>query len=358
MAGRALDQCADFVHTTLNALPDNEFESLITRQSYVLEDLMDKGAVEKGTPGKAIQFEALVKAGSAQAYYPGEALDMTDIDGSMVAGEVPYKFYATKIIIDEQMMEQQEAVDSNGAVRQPGFIKLRDVKREQAVTGLANLLDDHFHSVDGNIGNAKYFYGLKYWLTGDGLAADGTASVAGISTTTTPRWKNQAIYISTANKLRWSMIRMARLTRFRPVPHGMRGESPEAEWKKQIIVCDGDTGETLEEILYRQRGDNVSSDLSVGMPVFRGRSIMTDESLGNGVKIAGTTSYAGKGEMYFLNKRTFKVRVDPKHNFEVMPPREPVNQFIKVIWIRWKGNTVCINREANGVIYGWPALVA
>lgn len=120
-----------------------------------------------------------------------------------------------------------------------------------------------------------------------------------------------------------------------------------------LIVCDPTSRRLLNSAYYNtyRRLMEKDNDYPFDNLMFRGAHVISDQDIANVAGVNTDTSVAtGKGTMYGLNSKFFKIKYDKECNFMLTDLQKPVNQDGKVGHVMWMGNTMVTNRRKHFVI--------
>lgn len=122
-----------------------------------------------------------------------------------------------------------------------------------------------------------------------------------------------------------------------------------------LIVTDPTSRRLLNSAYYNayRRLLEKDNDYPFDNLYFRGAHVISDQDVPN---VAGgnvdTSVATGKGTMYGLNSKFFKIKYDKECNFMLTDLQKPVNQDGKIGHVMWMGNTMVTNRRKHFVIGG------
>ncbi|MBR3651479.1 MAG: phage major capsid protein [Victivallales bacterium] len=190
----------DLVMSVIDQLPPADLVQIAQElRDYHVFPTLFKGSGDKlkvvTAGGTECVFDALVKksqnARNVGLYEPDT---VSAIDG-LAKGQVPWRHTQVSYLFEDHEIAMN--ADPHQLVN---LIKLR---REQAMLGLADLLEANFFGKPENADDAKTPWGLFYWLVKstavnsatsncgfNGGAPSGFSNVAGLSPSTYPQWKN------------------------------------------------------------------------------------------------------------------------------------------------------------------------
>ena len=291
-------------------------------------------------------------------------------------------------------LSEQDARHNRGPDQ---IINLPEYVRELMMTACAKSLEEAVFEPTGSFDHyaegpdAKVMQGIKYWITPDGLAPDGSASVGGINASTLGLWQNQRITpvgstdigpngsafsspITSADELHGAMQRMIDILGFsspegipsiKHMPKTQNNPNRSEHW----IVGDYRSIANYRASRFN-REDNVRYDQFRELPTFNGVPMEFSPLLGigpgglwrdnNSVDLfAGGARTGGNfdsgtrpntGELFFINLKYFRVFVDSEWSPGFRPPFPLPQQHGTAHWVSWWLNTICLARHLHGYI--------
>lgn len=237
-----IDELADLLATTLNDLPQQEFEVLWDNQDYEATRIyqQDRMVIDGGV--KIERKVMLSNTGNARyrKYYD---TDDPAVGDHMDTITVPWCRLGTNYSWED--LEILHQMNNTKA-----FIQLLKTRRIDGLWSLADLIEDRFWKTPTNSTDTLYPYGVPYYInmmnkdtTTDGFvgqtiryqdATTGT-SCAGIDAATESKWRNYAALYTTIDNAFMKKVRLAFLyTRF----------------KAPIIVNDPSSKRSLQKRFY------------------------------------------------------------------------------------------------------------
>lgn len=263
----ALEQYVDLITTTLRELERTEWADIVVdlQEHICLPYLLKKKRVEFGS-GYGYQFNVRVGTNSPAQNVLVNAVDAPTTADMFVVGTGNYRITNTYWLVNEI------EIDAN---RSPArLVNLMQGKRVDAMTSLADKMEDNFWGKPTDSTDVLTPRGVQYWIVSNasngfnGGIPTGFSDVAGISPTTYPRWKNYTGRYVTMNKtdgirkIRRAMTK----TNFRPpVPYpssvgesyDKTGYEPNRFMLYSTYGTDASPGTipTCEEILESQNDD-------------------------------------------------------------------------------------------------------
>lgn len=350
MATIQADDIADLVAGTLKDLGKPKFQQIAqSLQDYEVFPRWfkkDKTVIDSGI---GIQ-RTLMNRTQGNARHTGlYQTDITNVRDAIDQLSVPWRHAETSYALDvrEMMMNKGSALIFN--VIQP--------RRDGSMIDLVELLENAAWSAPASSSDNLLPYGLPYWIvknatTGfNGGAASGHTTVAGVSLTDSPTFKNYtALY---TNKTKADLV-----SKMRTAHRKIRFKSPIAgsDYSKGVadryriyvnettIAAFEDVGEAQNENLGRDIasvwGGDVSKSREGGI-MFRGSPIVWIPKLD-----ADTTD-----PVYMIDHDTFMPCV-LKENFmreTVIKPSQEQHNTVKV-FTDLSYNFICLNRRGNAVL--------
>jgi len=260
---------ADLIATTLEDLPDGQFEVMWDSQAYEFCSIYQKSRrkIDGGT--KIVRNVVLDNTGAA-SYRRLYDTDVPTVEQVHKQIEVPWCQLGTNYSWDvlEIMRNKNSA---------KGFIDLMESRRVERLWGFAELLEDRGWQTPTSATDTLYPYGVPYYLnyvtagsTTGGFVGqtiryqDGTTGTtcAGLSAADNAKWRNYAdIYTAVNNGLLRTLRKAFLLTRFRP-PAFVKSPGQDNPGPMVKLYANSDTCVELMD-LADQRDDNSSpSDLA------------------------------------------------------------------------------------------------
>jgi len=208
MPGISNSDLADLQKTTLENLPDLDFEVALDKQWYhAIDTWFRKDKIQEESGTSISRRIILDNSGNAShvRLYQKTALNQNDVQHAITAPWVQAQSYYN--------IERREALRNRKPAK---FISLLQSRRVDAQIALANLLEDRAWLTPQNATDDLNPRGLPYWLT-KGVSAttstgdfnsvtvrygDGTTSATdkgGLSPTTYPKWRSYSATYTTVN---------------------------------------------------------------------------------------------------------------------------------------------------------------
>lgn len=261
------DEIADLVATTLRDLGEFKWTDLATDlQDYVaLPKLLKKEKVQFDA-GYGIQFNAMVDHSGAAHNTGLYEVDTVNVADVMKSANIPWRHATTNYAYERR------EVAMNRSPRK--IIDLLKIRRADAMISLAELMEDNFWSAPASSSDELAPYGVPYWIVKNntegfnGGTPSGFSDVAGLNTTTYPRWRNWTAQYTVVSKddLVRKMRKAATFTKFKSpteVPSYSRGN-------RYGYYANYDVVGRMEELLEAQN-DDLGNDVASkdGMVTFR-----------------------------------------------------------------------------------------
>ena len=350
MATIQADNIADLVAGTLKDLGKPKFQQIAQEiQDYEVFPRWFKKDKVLLDSGIGIQRNLMNRTQGNARHVGLYQTDITNVRDAIDQLTVPWRHAETSYAMDvrEVMMNKGDALIFN----------IIEPRRDGAMIDLVQLLEDYAWSSPGSSSDNLLPYGLPYWVvknatTGfNGGAASGHTTVAGVSLTDSPTFKNYtALY---TNKTKADLI-----TKMRTAHRKIRFKSPvagsdyskAAADKYRIYVNETtiagfeDVGEAQNENLGRDIASVWGGDVSKGREggiMFRGNPLVWVP------KLDADTS----DPVYMIDHGCFMPYV-MKENFmreTVIKPSQDQHNVVK-IFIDLSYNYVCVNRRGNAVL--------
>ena len=245
------------------------------------------------------------------------------------------------------------------------IVNLLSTRRHDALTSFAELMEDNFWGMPANTTDEteqKKPLGVPYWVVrnatkgfnGGVPIGGGHTTVAGLSPTTYPRWKNFTGSYRVMDKkdlvrlLREAVVKCDfRQPISQPSPTGDGGP-------KYIIASTYEVIQRMEELL-EQQNDNLGNDVASkdGQVMFRRTPIKWVPWLDANQDSTGvdTANHYGKNPIYGVNKRAFRMVFKTGKFMQRSKPLIAPNQH-SVRHIHWDSwcQFQCFDRRGNFVV--------
>ena len=294
------------MRTKRKRLTDNISDSYPT-----LGEFRKSGMIETETGGKQIQEDLMYALQGGQWFDTYDVLSTDRIDG-VTAAIYDWAYMAVPIVISH--VEETENRASDRA------IKLIEAKTTQAMQGAFDTANAQIFSAQ----SGKSMLGLQDILTAGAKGQNGNGALGGITSTASVHtwWANQTDSTALA-------------TNFLTKTNGdvydgvakmgdMWNLCTEGNESPDIIFTNYDLYGNYEEIFEGTGHLRTTVGGRVGVdgrnPTFRGASIVPDRD-------------APASEMYFINKKFLKLKVQAGMNFAKTPFEKPTNQLAKVAFV-------------------------
>ena len=296
--------------------------------SYPTVDRFRKsGNVEIETGGKEIQEDLMYGLGTSEWFDGFDVLSTQATDG-ITAAFYQYRYNATPIVISDT--EDTES-------RKSGSVKLITAKTKQAMTKSFDTVNAQLHGAQ----SGKSMLGLQ-----DICAQATGTTLGGISQSTNTWWDNKredfdATYTTFLTKVgdQYSgVLDMGKVW----------NAVSEGNDKPNLILCSFTHYGNYEAIFegtghtrFTASGNRAGPNFGIGAEgdiTFRGAPVVPDRD-------------CVTDDMYFLNTKFLKLRIQAGKNFAKTPFREPANQLAKVAFVVFGAQLVTNNRRRQGVLY-------
>jgi hypothetical protein len=298
--------------------------------SYPTIDRFRKsGILETESGGKEIQEDLMYALGSSEWFDGFDVLSTAATDG-ITSAFYTFAYNATPIVIS--MTEEKESRKSDSAV------KLLTAKTQQAMTKSMDTINSALHVSAGG----KAMLSLQDIIP----QASGT-TLGGINATNETWWENQRTDFDAS----YTTFSTQTTTRHQgPIAMGtVWNNCSEGNDKTNLIATSFGNLQRYEEMFEAsdsftrfttngsKRGGGgdlgITGDLSFrGAPIYADRDCVADD-------------------MYFLNTKYLKLKMQAGLNFAKTPFKEPANQMAKVAFIVTGVQLVTNNRRRQGVLY-------
>jgi len=271
------DAIKDLITTTQRELGELKFTELASdlTEHVAMAELLTKNRVSFDS-GTAIQWNLMMGHSNAAKEVGLFEVDSLDIQDQMVTANVPWRHVTVNYAIERRELAMN---------REPRrLVELIKIRRSDAMASMAELMEGRFWGRPAANTDVKRVYGVNYWLVHNGSNGNGFTGgtplggftdVAGLNTTTYPRWRNysaQTTAVSgdtnltdTVTKWREAAVK----TNFKPIP-GVTN-TPYGTGNTYGYYCNYNVLGALETRLTQQN-DNLGNDLAPkdGKVVFRG----------------------------------------------------------------------------------------
>jgi len=119
-----------------------------------------------------------------------------------------------------------------------------------------------------------------------------------------------------------------------------------------LLLTDQVTFELIKFALYHRARHEPGTDSTFPFinVIYQGAKVVWDEFVPD-IQNLTTTPNTGKGTIFMLNSKFWKVKYDSMSNFINTPFQKPANQDGKVAHILWMGEVCVNNRRKHGVLY-------
>lgn len=341
------DALADLIITTLKELGRGNFNEIVTNyQEYVgFRDVVNaKTKAVEG--GYAVQRNLMVgTSGNARwtGLYATESTAVTDVHKTI---SVPHRVAKTSYALDELEI----TMNSGQASR---IVDLLISRRAAAMIDLAELVEQGIWDVPPSSSDTEKPHGFLYYLVYNASAGfngghpTGFSDVAGLSSTSYPKWKNYtANYSAFSEDDLLDKWRTAfDLCHFMP-PTNIPEYGVGMDWKWYT------TQATKNEAVKFMRSQN--DNLGIELATFNGTQFPTFQ----GVPIQWVPSFndtniiaSGSEPIFGVNWRTFEVLSLPGWNMrEQAPIRMQTQPTVRVVYVHTTVNMLCNNRRKNCLI--------
>lgn len=255
----------DVIQTTLDDLPDGQYEVMWDEQWYEFCAVYNKER-RKIDGGKAIVRNVVLDETGAASYRKPYQTDEPTVDSLHTQITVPWTQLGTNFSWDmsEILMNKRSP---------KGFIDLIESRKMERLWGFSNLLEDRGWKTPTSAASSLYPYGIPYYLNmldTDATTAgfngqtiryqDGTTGTtcAGIDASANAKWKNYAaLYAQVDVSLLKTLRRACMLTYFKP-PTGTGLKPPGKDRMGTTKIYVGEAQAVELQNLADSRDDNNS----------------------------------------------------------------------------------------------------
>jgi hypothetical protein len=340
---------ADLVAGTLYQLGRGKYQQIAqTRQAYEIFTRWFKKEKVMLDGGIGIQRTLMNRLPDAAAHVGLGAPDNVAITDLVDQLQVPWVHAQTSwgVIYQETLMNQGESLVYN-------IIKPR---REGAMINLIELIESRAWQAPATSSDKLNPYGIPYWVVKNssstpgfnGGAASGHTTVAGVSLTDSPTFKNYTFTYALSGGMSKTdaipkMRTMLRKCNYRsPVP----GSDYSSNVGRYALYVNGDTTEDMNAIGEAQN-ENLGRDIAnpmygAGQQMFRGFEVRWVPELD-----ADTAN-----PVYALDHSTFMVAGLKGNWFRESRNNAPMQHNIEQYFEEVSYNYLCVDRRRNGVGYG------
>lgn len=338
MASLQFSGIADVIAAGLAELGNGKWTDLTTdiQEFVAVTTLLKKNRVTIGS-GHSIQWDLITDQNNSARFLGLFASDRVDVTNVLTQGSIPFRHCTFNYGFD-----RREVTANTGQAQIVSLIKSR---RHAAMMSWAELIEKRLWRVPAS-DDTDNPYGVPYYVVKNATAGFtgtvplGYTTVAGLSTTTLPRWKNYAAPYAAVSKddliLKWWVA--ARKTNFKPpVPSATFNTGD-----NYGFYMTGDVYDTLKQILESQNED-LGSDLDSqdGNPTFRRVPVTWVPALDD-----DTTN-----PLYGINWGEFKTAIlGNEWMKETVIPMTPGQHTVSQVHTDSSFNWLCRNRRRNFVL--------
>ena len=335
---------SDAVAITQNELGRLKFTDLISgyQNTIAFKRLFRKKKTTFDS-GNAIEFRVMTDHNNSARFVPLGYTAIVDIPNNMTYGTVPWRHVTWNWALERRLVNMNRAPS-----------KIFDMVKKERIGSLASAIikiERAFWRVPAADDNVTP-YGIPYYVvksntattTNEGFnggAPTGYTTVAGLSPTTYPRWKNFATQYTAVTKddLIRKMRRAMWFTNFEPLVENTPTYSTGYDYG---IYTNYEVLATLEEILEAQN-ENLGNDIAPkdGMVRFRGVDLMAVKDLNDDV--TNPVYGINWGDMDIVGLRGEWMK---ETNFDALPNQPTVS----VTHVDCTYNLLCRNRRTQWVV--------
>ena len=292
--------------------------------SYPTTDRLKKsGVMEVETGGKEIQEDLMYGLGSSEWFDGFDVLSTQATDG-ITAAFFQFRYNAVPVVISDT--EDDES-------RKSGSVKLITTKAKQSMTKSFDTINASLHTSQ----SGKSMLGFQ-----DICAESPGTTHGGISQTTNTWWDNKRTDFNGSGYTSF-LTKVADQYEGVIAMNTVWNNCAEGNDKPNLIIC-SHTHYGNYELIFEGTGHTrftgagpgnlgVTGDVTYrGAPVVPDRDCVTDN-------------------MYFLNTKYLKLKVQAGRNFSKTPFQRPSNQLARAAFVVFGGQLVTNNRRRQGVLY-------
>jgi len=313
----------------------------ISKTNPLFFHIFNSDAYQSEDGGTHIEVPLMYAINTAEPYDGYDLLDTTPIDGITTATEV-WRQLSTAVIISNKEKKQNKK----------RIIKLLTTRITQAEMGFKESFNKYLIRGDLDNGNSietdytnpvtgrQSFHSINHFIQKDPTTSE---EVSGINQSTSTWWRNRQAE-SSATTYDALLIELEEL--YDLCKRG-QGGAP------NLILCDEKTKRLINFALFQRYRtiDKSTADFPFDSIKFKGMDIVADEFVAD-VENDADTAEATAGSLYMLNTQFFGIKYESDTNFSSGAFEKPVNQDALISHILWMGQTVCQNREKQGVLWG------
>lgn len=347
----------DLVELTLHDFEKDKWTDIATnlREYFAYDNMLlrDRIAVDGGDQ---LQWQVKLKNAASAVNTGMYAKDNVVVDDFMGHCLIPWTKQSCNMGYDID----ENAFNSPSAVRIVNMIKVR---RHAALTDFAELMEQNFWNCPSDTSTPTEVIkprGVPYWIVRNatkgfngGVPLGGShTTVAGLSPTTYPNWRNYTGQYAAISKR--DLVRLLReatvKTNFKqPIAHPSTVGAP-----RYVIATVYDVVQRLEEMAETQN-QNLGNDVASkdGMATFHRIPMHAVPYLENNHDATGlsATNHYGKNPVYGIDKEAFRLVFKTGAFMRRTPPIiAPLQHTVRHIhWDSWT-QFQCLNRRSNFVL--------
>jgi hypothetical protein len=315
---------ADVLESTLSKYSPVVYDS-VTKHNALLHNLKERGHIKTTDGGKNIIEEISIPDVNTTATWMSMHADIPMDTFNVFQHAVYYYRFATVVVgiwLDEELQNAGEAAQYD----------IMKTRTENGVAEFGNLIAK---SLWGKGGVSWTIDGIPAYITDTPTVG----TIGGIKRDENKWWRNQICDVA-------AEICVKGDTEVSPaqLEEGMNRLWQRCEVFKDhptSIYASNDTYNLYRQFLINKRMDTSKSKVGdaeytslefMGVPVYRDPDCPANH-------------------MYFLNEDFLWLKAHSKMNFKFQKPREPYNQYMKVIPLTFYGNFTCSNMLKQGVLF-------
>jgi len=262
------DALKDLIRTTLEDLPQGQFEMMWDSQNYIFPRIyQEKRRLVDG--GTSITRNVILDRHGRARYRRMYDTDKPVVDQNHKTINVPWTQFTTDYSWDElELMRNRNSTK--------GFISLIESRRAERLWDLAELMEERGWSTPSNATDNLFPYGVPYYLNfaDSGVSDAGfvgqtirytdntTGTIcAGIDAAAEPKWRNYVgFYDAIDNSLLRTLRQAVRKTKFNPPAFVLKPGDDSYNEAMMGAFTDGDTINEIEDLLEKRDDSTTPAD--------------------------------------------------------------------------------------------------
>ncbi len=348
----------DMVELTLNKFEKDKWVDISTelQRYFAYENLLmgDRIGVDGG---ERLQWQVKVRNTGGSKNTGLYAVDDVKVADNMKSCTIPWTKQTASMAYDID----EEGFNSGDAVR---LVNILSTRRHDALTDFAQLMEDNFWGMPSNTTDEtenRKPLGVPYWIVrnatlgfnGGAPLGGGHSTVAGLSPTTYPRWKNFSGSYKAMDKndlVRKMREAVVKCDFRQPVSH----PTPTGGKPRYVLATTYAAIQRMEELLEGQN-DNLGNDIASkdGDVMFRKTPMSWVPWLdaNQDLTAAVSTNHYGLNPIYGIDKKSFRMVFKTGAFMRRSKPIIAPNQHSvrNVFWDSWT-QFQCFDRRRNWVL--------